>query len=275
MVEPAGRGAAGSPTTPSGPAGATWSWRGAWPTPTSAPSSSTAACSTDRWIGIGARSGSRASDSATTATNETELALEIGMDAVRLLASPPSRWRTPTAPGERVHRYFFAHRLRRPGRRTGCAWALWETTVAGGRRPQVRRPLPEPAQPRSSSPTIGLGADGNVLFGFDGRYARRHGDHASRHRWAWTISSTRTPRARTAIPIAGRSPSPPSDRVGPASAGARFYTQASSLAFRTFNPYENLTDGGVGMGRNFADMDQVTVTVSAAGRPSAGCSCPS
>jgi hypothetical protein len=40
------------------------------------------------------------------------------------------------------------------------------------------------------------------------------------------------------------------------------YTQASSLAFRTLDPFENLTDGGVGLGRNFADMDRVTVTVS-------------
>jgi hypothetical protein len=40
------------------------------------------------------------------------------------------------------------------------------------------------------------------------------------------------------------------------------YTQASSLAFRTLNPFENFTDGGVGLGRNFADMDRVTLTVT-------------
>ena len=45
-------------------------------------------------------------------------------------------------------------------------------------------------------------------------------------------------------------------------AGARFYTQASSLAFRTLNPFENFTDAGVGLGRNFADMDQLTLPVS-------------
>jgi len=40
------------------------------------------------------------------------------------------------------------------------------------------------------------------------------------------------------------------------------YTQASSLAFRTLNPFENFTDNGVGLGRNFSDMDQLTLAVS-------------
>jgi hypothetical protein len=40
------------------------------------------------------------------------------------------------------------------------------------------------------------------------------------------------------------------------------YTQASSLAFRTFNPQENLTDAGVGLGRNFDDDDQLMARVS-------------
>ena len=43
------------------------------------------------------RSGSRASGSATTATTRPSSALDIGVDAVRLLASP-ARSRTPTAP---------------------------------------------------------------------------------------------------------------------------------------------------------------------------------
>jgi hypothetical protein len=35
------------------------------------------------------------------------------------------------------------------------------------------------------------------------------------------------------------------------------YTQVSSLALRTFNPQENFTDLGVGIGRDFSDMDQL------------------
>jgi hypothetical protein len=43
------------------------------------------------------------------------------------------------------------------------------------------------------------------------------------------------------------------------------YTQASSLAFRTLDPFENFTDAGVGIGRNFDDMDQLTLTVGVPG----------
>ena len=51
--------------------------------------------------------------------------------------------------------------------------------------------------------------------------------------------------------------------LGPRYAWRAFYTQASSLAFRTFdNQFQDFTDGGVGIGRNFADNDQVTIQVT-------------
>jgi hypothetical protein len=40
------------------------------------------------------------------------------------------------------------------------------------------------------------------------------------------------------------------------------YTQASILAFRTFIPEENFVGAGVGTGRNFSDMDLVSVSAS-------------
>lgn len=40
------------------------------------------------------------------------------------------------------------------------------------------------------------------------------------------------------------------------------YTQASSLAFRTSSPDEAFTDQGVGLGRSFADNDQVLLRLS-------------
>jgi hypothetical protein len=43
------------------------------------------------------------------------------------------------------------------------------------------------------------------------------------------------------------------------------YTQASSLAFRALDPFENFTTAGVGLGRNFADQDQVSLTMSVPG----------
>jgi hypothetical protein len=49
---------------------------------------------------------------------------------------------------------------------------------------------------------------------------------------------------------------------GPLGSGAAWqalYTQVSSLALRAFNPADNFTDGGVGIGRNFSDQDQLTL----------------
>jgi hypothetical protein len=40
------------------------------------------------------------------------------------------------------------------------------------------------------------------------------------------------------------------------------YTQASSLALRTFIPEENFVDGAVGTGRNFSDMDLLSVSAT-------------
>ena len=41
------------------------------------------------------------------------------------------------------------------------------------------------------------------------------------------------------------------------------YTQASSLAFRSSDPFENFTDAGVGVGRNFDDNDQLSFFATA------------
>ena len=105
----------------------------------------------------------------------------------------------------------------------------------------------------------GLGADGNVLFGFDGRYRIGKGTTIEAQvglddlQYEDTSGEDRYPN-RWAFTVAAFGP------VGSRLSWRAFYTQASSLAFRTINLFENLTDGGVGLGRNFADMDRVTVT---------------
>lgn len=40
------------------------------------------------------------------------------------------------------------------------------------------------------------------------------------------------------------------------------YTEVSSLALRAFNPADNFTDAGVGIGRNFSDYDLFSLRVS-------------
>jgi hypothetical protein len=42
-----------------------------------------------------------------------------------------------------------------------------------------------------------------------------------------------------------------------------WYTQASSLAFRSLKPTESFIEQGVGLGRGFADNDQVSLSVTA------------
>jgi hypothetical protein len=72
----------------------------------------------------------------------------------------------------------------------------------------------------------------------------------------WTTFSIRTAVDRWALTVTAFGP------LGRQLAWHATYTQASSLAFRALNRFENLTDNGVGIGRNFSDMDQLSVNVS-------------
>ena len=72
----------------------------------------------------------------------------------------------------------------------------------------------------------------------DLQYENTGGDDRYPSRWAFTLAAS----------------GPLGSRLG----WRAFYTQASSLAFRTLSPFESFTDAGVGLGRNFADMDQLS-----------------
>ena len=192
--------------------------------------------------------------------SETELGFEVGVDAVRLIGSARSLEDVFDSTGERIHRYFFAHRL---GVRVTdrLRLGLWETTVLAGADREFDGRYRNPLSLLLLTNQYGLGANGNVLFGLDARwrigkgttletqvgiddlqYENPTGEDRYPNRWAFTA--------------AGHGP------LGTRLSWRALYTQASSLAFRTLNPFENLTDAGVGMGRNFADMDRVTVKVT-------------
>ncbi len=162
--------------------------------------------------------------------------------------------------GALVHRYHFAHRL---GVRLSERFrlVLWETTVLSGTGRNFEDRYRNPLSISYLANTIGLGDRGNVMLGVDvewralGRtalqaqlalddlsYQDRDAPDRNPDRWALTLSAS-----------------------GPFGAGAAWragYTRATSLAFRTFNPFENFTDAGVGIGRNFADHDQLTLLAS-------------
>ncbi|HEV7367380.1 MAG TPA: hypothetical protein VGN76_16155 [Gemmatimonadales bacterium] len=188
------------------------------------------------------------------------LALEIGNQDIRLSAFATDLLDEIDSLGQTVHRYYFVHRLdARPSRR--LTLGIWEGVVLAGADRNFETRYRNPLSITYLATTIGLGDRGNVILGTDIHwrafrrttfqaqlalddfsYQDRSGPNRAPDRWALTLSAF--------------------GPLGSALAWRAFYTQASSLAFRTFNPFENFTDHGVGLGRNFADMDQLTVSVS-------------
>ncbi|HEY7479798.1 MAG TPA: hypothetical protein VH680_04725 [Gemmatimonadales bacterium] len=192
--------------------------------------------------------------------NDTELGFEVGVDALRLVGL--ARWLEDArdSTGARVHRYFFAHRL---GSRIGerFRFGVWETTVLAGTDREFDGRYRNPLSLLLLANQFGLGADGNVMLGFDAAYRIGKGTTVEAQvglddiQYENAPPETRYPN-RWAFTVAAHGP------LGSRLAWRALYTQASSLAFRTLNPFENFTDGGVGLGRNFADMDRVTLTVT-------------
>ena len=192
--------------------------------------------------------------------NDPELGFEVGVDAVRLTGLARTLEDARDGDGARIHRYFFAHRL---GVRVTdrLRLGLWETTVLAGADREFDGRYRNPLSLLLLANQYGLGADGNVLFGLDAHYRVGKGTTLEAQlgiddlQYENPAGEDRYPN-RWAFTLAAHGP------LGSRLAWRSLYTQASSLAFRTLNPFENLTDGGVGLGRNFADMDRLTVTVS-------------
>ena len=190
----------------------------------------------------------------------TELGFEGGIDAIRLVGLARSLEDARDSTGARIHRYFFAHRL---GVRVTDRLRLgvWETTVLAGADREFDGRYRNPLSLLLLANQYGLGADGNVLFGLDASYRIAKGTTLEAQlglddlQYENTAGEDRYPN-RWAFTLAAHGP------LGPTLGWRALYTQASSLAFRTLDPFENLTDGGVGLGRNFADMDRLTLTVS-------------
>ncbi len=189
------------------------------------------------------------------AYNAVEAGFEVGVETVRLQSVARTLTDERDTLGLRVHRYFFAHRLTvRPSRR--LTLALWETSVLAGEDREFDARFRNPLSLLLLANQYGLGADGNIMFGFDGQWRASRaltlegqlaiddlsyedtGNGRYPNRWALTLAAS----------------GPLGSRLG----WRTFYTQASSLAFRTMNPFESFTDAGVGLGRNFADMDQLS-----------------
>ena len=188
------------------------------------------------------------------------IAFDVGVPALRLSALATDLQDEADSLGQTIHRYYFVHRLGiRPSRR--LALGLWEGVLLAGADRNFETRYRNPLSLSYLANTIGLGDKGNVILGLDVRWRafRRATLEAQLaiddFQYQNRNDSGRLPD-RWALTVAGSGP------LGRRLSWRAFYTQASSLAFRTFNPFENFTDSGVGLGRNFSDMDQMTVTVS-------------
>jgi hypothetical protein len=189
------------------------------------------------------------------------LAFNIGTRDVRLDALAADLKDETDENGAVIHRYFFVHRLgARVSRRVRLA--LWETTVLAGPDQKFDGRFRNPLSLLLLANQYGQGDKGaNVLVGFDfhWRAFRRTSFQAQLaiddFQYQNRSGPTRYPD-RWALTLAAFGP------LGTDFAWRAMYTQASSLAFRTLDRFENLTEQGVGLGRNFADMDQLSVTVS-------------
>lgn len=192
---------------------------------------------------------------------------DIGTRDFRLHAQAADLKDERDSGGEIIHRYFFAHRLGvRLSNRVHLA--IWETTVLAGPDRKFDGRFRNPLSLLLLANQYGQGDEGaNVLVGLDLhwrafrgatlqaqvgiddiQYQNRGGPTRYPDRWALTLTAF--------------------GPLGKELAWRALYTQASALAFRTLDPFQNLTEAGVGLGRNFADMDQLTLstTMPVAGR---------
>jgi hypothetical protein len=192
--------------------------------------------------------------------SQVESGFDLGTRTLRLYGLARNLRDERDSLGNRVHRYFFAHRLGvRLSPRVNVG--LWETVVLAGADREFDGRFRNPLSILLLADQFGLGADGNAMLGVDAgwrvngrttlqaqlglddlQYEQTSGAERYPNRWAFTLSAF--------------------GPVGRTLGWRALYTQASSLAFRTLDPFENLTDAGVGIGRNFDDQDQLSLTVT-------------
>jgi hypothetical protein len=189
------------------------------------------------------------------------LGIEIGTPAIQLRSLAANLADERDSTNQVVHRYFFAHRLSARLSRT-LHLGLWETVVfAGADRNADARQL-NPLSLSFLENAYGLGAETNSMLGADvqwtvsrqltlqGQFALDDLTYKDRG------SPTRNPD-RWAFTLMGSGP------LGRRLSWRAFYTQASSLAFRTFDDqFQDFLDDGIGIGRNFADNDQVSLAIT-------------
>jgi hypothetical protein len=182
------------------------------------------------------------------------LAIDIGTRSIRLSALATDLQDQTDSLGQIVHRYYFVHRLQaRISRR--LTLAPWEGIIVSGPDRTFEARYRNPLSLGYLANTIGFGDRSNVMLGLDVHW-RVFGRTTLQAQLAlddfWYDDRERN-RDRWALTLNALGP------LGRTAAWQVFYTQVSSLALRAFNPADNFTDAGIGIGRNFSDQDQLTL----------------
>jgi hypothetical protein len=185
------------------------------------------------------------------------LALDVGTGDIRLSALATDLQDEVDSLGRVVHRFYFVHRLHtRLSHR--LTLAPWEGLIVAGADRNFETRYRNPLSLGYLANTIGLGDRSNVMLGLDVRWQafRRATLLAQLALDDFWYDDRQRNRDRWALTLGGEGP------LWKTAAWHALYTQVSSLALRAFNPAENFTDGGVGVGRNFSDQDQLILRVS-------------
>jgi hypothetical protein len=190
-----------------------------------------------------------------------DIGLRLGRGAIRF-SSLATRLRSTQSAAARIERYFVAHRLA-VGLGRSLTIAAWEVGIIAGTPDQLD------GTTRATVPLLVIPAllasrsHRNEMVGGDisWRPAPNLRVEAQLAIDDWNFDANNPYPQRWAGALTG------TGALGKSASWRASYTTASSLAFRTLNPEENIVDQGIGIGRLFPDNEVVEVSV---GIPVAG-----
>ena len=185
----------------------------------------------------------------------TDIEVQLGGRSLSFTALTAQLGSDTTATGERVMRYFVAHRL---AVRVGALHlALWETAVVAGESRRLEWALRNPLTLLIFADQFGQRPSRNAMLGGEVAWRVTGGllleGQAAIDDWTFDDQNPYPNRWAFTVGAGGR-------LGGTASWRAR-YTTATTLAFRTASPFESFTDQAVGLGRGFADNEQLVATL--------------
>lgn len=187
-------------------------------------------------------------------------AFNVGTRDIRLQGVVAQLEDVADTAGQVIQRYQVAHRL---GVQVTpmLHLALWQTAIIAGVDQNLTAKWITPVGVMFLGNTLSSGDEAQLMFGGDGKVTFGNGvslegqvaiddfrwfaqgDTADRpNRWAFTFSAM--------------------GPLGATGSWRAFYTQVSTYAFRTFEPEQDYINVGVGLGRQFVDGDQVTLTTA-------------